>query len=51
MAMRKWRRLMAHKHMERKGIKHINKPIVFGNHVYSSYFASNWQNFVTIKEK
>lgn len=42
---------MAHKHMEDKGIKHINRPIRFGNRIYPSYFCSNWRDFVTIKEK
>lgn len=51
MSMRKWKRIMAHKHMENKNISHINKPIKFANRVYPSYFASNWRDFITVKRK
>lgn len=45
MSIRTFKRKMMHCKMNNDKLRHINKPIKFGNRIYPSYFARNWRTY------
>lgn len=46
--MRKYKRCMAKKNMEKRGLKHFNRHIAPDGKRTDSYFALNWRDWVTV---
>lgn len=46
--MRKWKRAIAHKNMERQGLKHVNRHTNVDGKRRDSYFALNWRDWVKV---
>lgn len=46
--MRKWKRYIAHKNMEKQGFKHVNRHSRKNGHRENSWFSLNWREWVTV---
>lgn len=49
--MKKLMRSMARANMERAGMKHINKPVMFRGHKLPSTFAQKWRDYAVVPER